>query len=181
MGMATQDALHLKSLLQEMQLSQLAKPFELTVCSDSSSGKALASKLGLTRKSKHVQLRYLFRKDLLADGQLQLRKIRAGKNPAAMLTNHLTASNLHKLLPKLGVRTRAADSKDLLSVVNFEMLASPSKEQSSFFIGMMAEQPVTAQLVASSVASRSCKDSGLQGHSQDSVQSFQSSKRTFSS
>ena len=66
MGMAVQDSLHLKSLLQEMQLSQLAKPFELTVYTDSSSGKALASKLGLTRKNKHVQLSYLFMKDLLA-------------------------------------------------------------------------------------------------------------------
>ena len=49
MGMAVQDSLHLQSLLQEMHLSQLAKPFELTVCTDSSSGKALASKLGLTQ------------------------------------------------------------------------------------------------------------------------------------
>ena len=95
MGMATQDALYLKSLLQEMKLSQLAKPAELTVFTDSSSGKALASKLGLTTKSKHIQLRYLFRKDLLADGQLQLSKIPAGKNPAVMLTKHLSASNLH--------------------------------------------------------------------------------------
>ena len=31
MGMAIQDALHLQSLLQEMKLEQLAKPFELTV------------------------------------------------------------------------------------------------------------------------------------------------------
>ena len=154
MGMAVQDSLHLKSLLQEMPLSQLAKPFELTVYTDSSSGQALASKLGLTRKSKHVQLRYMFIRDLLANGQLQLSKIPAGKNPAAMLTKHLTASNLHKLLSKLGVRTRAADSKDLLSVLNLEVLASTREQQSSFFIGMLAEQPVTAQLVESRVSSR---------------------------
>ena len=64
MGMAIQDALRLQSFLQEMKLSQLAKPVELTVYTDTSSGKALASKLELTRKSKHVQLRYLFRKGL---------------------------------------------------------------------------------------------------------------------
>ena len=116
MGMAINDALHLKSLLQEMKLSQLAKPVELTVLTDSSSGKALASKLGLARKSKHVQLRYMFIHDLLANGQLQLSKIPEGKNQATALTKHLPASTLHKLLPKLGVRTRAADSKDLLSV-----------------------------------------------------------------
>ena len=173
MGMATQDALHLQSLLQEMQLSQLAKPFELTVYTDSSSVKALASKLGLTRKSKHVQLRYRFMKDLLANGQLQLSKIPAGKNHAATLTKHLPASNLHKLLPKLGVVTRAADSRALLSVLSGEVLASSRKEQRSFFIGMMAEQPVPAQLVAPSVISRACQASSLHGHSQETVGSSQ--------
>ena len=39
MGMAVQDGLYLKSLLQDMHLSQLAKPFELTVSTDGSSGK----------------------------------------------------------------------------------------------------------------------------------------------
>ena len=120
MGMAVQDSLYLQSLLQEMQLSQLAKPFELTVSTDSSRGKALSLTLGLTRKNRHVQLSYLFRNDLLVTGQLQLRKIQASKNPAAMLTKHLSASNLHKLLPKLGVTTRAADSGALFSVLNLE-------------------------------------------------------------
>ena len=67
MGMAIQDALHPQSLLQELKLTQLAKPFELTVYTDSSSGKALASKLGLTRSSKHVQLKFLFMQDLVAE------------------------------------------------------------------------------------------------------------------
>ena len=106
MGMAIQDALHLQSLLQEMKLQQLAKPFELTVYTDSSSGKALASKLGLTKKSKHVQLRFLFMQDLVASGQLKLSKIPSEKNPADILTKYLPASTLHKLLPKLGVVTR---------------------------------------------------------------------------
>ena len=180
MGMAVQNSLHLKSFLQEMQLSQLAKPFELTVYTDSSSDKALVSKLGLTRKSKHVQLRYLFMRDLLINGQLQLRKIPAGKNPAAMLTKYLRASNLHKLLSKLGVRTRAADSKDLLSVVNLEMLASPSQEQRSFFIGMMAQHPVSAQLVASRVPSRPFPSNSSHQPSQEAIPNLQYSQRPFS-
>ena len=180
MGMAVQDSFHHKSLLQEMPLSQLAKPFELTVYTDSSSGQALASKLGLTRKSKHVHLKYLFRTDLLANGQLQFSKLPAGKNPATMLTNNLPASTLHKLLSKLEMRTRAADSKDLLSVVNLEMLASPRAKQSSFFIGMMAKHPVSAQLVASRVASRPIPSRSLHKHSQEAVSNLQSSQRTFS-
>ena len=49
--------------------------------------------------------------------------------------------------------TRAADSKDLLSMISFELLACPPECPDSFFIGMMAEEPATAQLVASRVAS----------------------------
>ena len=110
--------------------------------------------------------------------------------------NILPASTLHKLLPKLGVRTRAADSKDLLSVFSLEVLAS-REEQRSFFIGMMAEQPASAQLVAASVASRACQDSSiqeprqeaasrdcqdssLQEHSQEALQSLKASQRTSS-
>ena len=125
MGMAIQDALHLQSLLQELKLTQLAKPFELTVYTDSSSGKALASKLGLTRKSKHVQLRFLFMQDLVANGQLKLSRVPSERNPADVLTKYLQASTLHKLLPKLGVMTRAVDSKDLLSVISFEPIHPP--------------------------------------------------------
>ena len=152
MGMAIQDALH-QSLLQEMKLTQLAKPFEHTVYTDSSSGKALASKLGLTKKSKHVQLRFLFMQDLVASGQLKLSKIPSERNPADVLTKYLQASTLHKLLPKLGVMTRAVDSKDLLSVISFDGQVS-SQPTSSFFIGMLAEEPVSSQLVAARAYSR---------------------------
>ena len=154
MGMAIQDALHLQSLLQELKLTQLAKPFELTVYTDSSSGKALASKLGLTRKSKHVQLRFLFMQDLVASGQLKLSRVPSERNPADVLTKYLQASTLHKLLPKLGVMTRAVDSKDLLSVISLEGRVSSQPSTSSFFIGMLAEQHVSAQLVASRAYSR---------------------------
>ena len=153
MGMAIQDALHLQSLLQEMKLTQLAKPFELTVYTDSSSGKALASKLGLTRKSKHVQLRFLFMQDLVASGQLKLSKIPSERNPADVLTKYLQASTLHKLLPKLGVMTRAVDSKDLLSVISFDGQVC-SQPTTSFFIGTLAEEPVSSQLVAARAYSR---------------------------
>ena len=60
------------------------------------------------------------------------------------------------------------------------MLASPRKDQSSFFIGMMAKHPVTAQLVASSVASRPLPSNSLHQPSQEAVPNLQSSQRSFS-
>ena len=167
MGMAIQDALHLQSLLQELKLTQLAKPFELTVYTDSSSGKALASKLGLTRKSKHVQLRFLLMQDLVANGQLKLSRVQSERNPADVLTKYLQASTLHKLLPKLGVTTRAVDSKDLLSVISFDGRVSSQLPTTSFYIGMLAEQPVSAQLVASRAYSRQSLPGSLRPESQE--------------
>ena len=58
------------------------------------------------------------------------------------------------------------------------MLASSREEQSSFFIGMMAEQPVPAQLVASSVAS--LPSNSFHQPSQEAVLSLQSTQRTYS-
>ena len=76
--------------------------------------------------------------DLVASGQLKLSKIPSERNPADVLTKYLQASTLHKLLPKLGVITRAVDSKDLLSVISFDGQGS-SQPATSFFIGMLAE------------------------------------------
>ena len=170
MGMAIQDALHLQSLLQELKLTQLAKPFELTVYTDSSSGKALASKLGLTRKSKHVQLRFLFMQDLVASGQLKLSRVPSERNPADVLTKYLQASTLHKLLPKLGVMTRAVDSKDLLSVISLEGRVSSQPSTSNFFIGMLAERHVSAQLVATRAYSRRSLPRSLRPESQQEAE-----------
>ena len=91
--------------------------------------------------------------DLVASGQLKLSKIPSERNPADVLTKYLQASTLHKLLPKLGVMTRAVDSKDLLSVISFDGQVS-SQPTSSFFIGMLAEEPVSSQLVAARAYSR---------------------------
>ena len=91
--------------------------------------------------------------DLVASGQLKLSKIPSERNPADVLTKYLQASTLHKLLPKLGVMTRAVDSKDLLSVISFDGRVS-SQPTTSFFIGMLAEEPVSSQLVASRAYSR---------------------------
>ena len=116
---------------------------------------------------------------MFVPGQLRLRKIPASKNPAAMLTQHLPASSLPKLLSKLGVRIGAAYSKDLLSVLNLETFASPNKASSSFFIVMMAKHPDSSACCIS-VASNSLSSNSLQQPTREAVSNLQSSQRTFS-
>ena len=91
---------------------------------------------------------------LLRVASLSLAEFHLRGTLADVLTKYLQASTLHKLLPKLGVMTRAVDSKDLLSVISLEGRVSSQPPTSSFFIGMLAESHASAQLVASRAYSR---------------------------
>ena len=94
--MACTQAIHTESLLQDLQLVQ---PIALRVLT----GGPLAEQLGLSRNNRHLHLLSWF-------GQFQLSKVGSQQNLAASLTNNLTASGLHRLLPKLRMHTRSADA-----------------------------------------------------------------------
>eukprot|EP00971_Amphidinium_carterae_P316479 6290762-Amphidinium_carterae.1 len=65
----------------------------MTVNTDSSLGKAVASRLGLNRKTKHVQLK-LYVQDVVQRGKLIIKKIPTTYNPADVLTKHLPAATI---------------------------------------------------------------------------------------
>eukprot|EP00971_Amphidinium_carterae_P049549 976624-Amphidinium_carterae.1 len=64
----------------------------MTINTDSSSSKAVASRLGLNRKTKHVQLKFLYIQDVVQRGELTIKKIPTTHNPADVLTKHLPAT-----------------------------------------------------------------------------------------
>ena len=72
MGTATAEALHLQHLLAEAQLT--SREPTLILHTDSTSAKSLASRVGLGRKSKHIQLRYLYLQELVTNKLLTLVK-----------------------------------------------------------------------------------------------------------
>ena len=91
-------ASHTKSLLQHLDLEQLAKPANISLKTSSLrvelvTGRPLAMQLGLSRRNKHIQLRS-------EKGQLQLSKGHPNKNLAHSLTN--TASD-QRMLAKLRI------------------------------------------------------------------------------
>eukprot|EP00971_Amphidinium_carterae_P251209 4986635-Amphidinium_carterae.2 len=65
----------------------------MTINTDSSSGKAVASRLGLNRKSKHVQLRFPYIQDVIHRGEPTIKKIPTTHNPADVLTKQPSGSN----------------------------------------------------------------------------------------
>ena len=133
MRMACAIAIHTKSLLQDLVIEQ---PFSLRVLA----GGALAMQLGLTRRSRHIQLRSRF-------GQFQLSKVGPKQNLAATLANNSTASGLHRLLPKLKMHARAADTL-ALSTGRGEETAFFRSSSGSFFIGVLRKASAMSQLLS---------------------------------
>eukprot|EP00971_Amphidinium_carterae_P018560 366229-Amphidinium_carterae.1 len=65
MGQATIEAQHIKQVIQEMTIPKLSRNISMSINTDSSAGKAVASRLGLNKKTKHVQLKYLYMQDIV--------------------------------------------------------------------------------------------------------------------
>eukprot|EP00971_Amphidinium_carterae_P178837 3547139-Amphidinium_carterae.1 len=62
--------------------SIVACSLALSINTDSSAGKAVASRLGLNKKTNHVQLKYLYMQDIEQRGEMTITKIQTTHNPA---------------------------------------------------------------------------------------------------
>eukprot|EP00971_Amphidinium_carterae_P070222 1389550-Amphidinium_carterae.2 len=95
MGQATIEAQHIKQVIEEMAIPNISSHMTMSINTDSSAGKAVASRLGMNKKTKHVQLRYnLYRQDIAQRGEMTISKIPTTDNPADVLTsnnNHITS------------------------------------------------------------------------------------------
>ena len=129
--LASTIAFHTRSLLQDLGLD---KPFAFRVLT----GGPLAQKLGLSKKTRHIQLRSRF-------GQFQLSKVQPRQNLAEQLANTQTACGLHRFLPKLKMHTRAAETVALPTVQASGDLAFFSSS-SSFYIGQLSRAPAMEKL-----------------------------------
>eukprot|EP00971_Amphidinium_carterae_P238089 4726505-Amphidinium_carterae.1 len=92
MGQATIEAQHIKQVMQEMTIPKLSRFITMSINTDSSAGKAVASRLGLNRKTKHVQLKYLYMQDIVQRGEMTITK--TTHNPADVLTKHLPSATI---------------------------------------------------------------------------------------
>ena len=63
----------------------------------------MASRLGISRKSKHIELRLLWIQDVLSEGIMSFEKVGTHHNPSDVLTKFAQASVLGQHLPKLNL------------------------------------------------------------------------------
>ena len=124
-------AFHTKSLLQDFQLEQ---PLSFRVLTRG----PVAQKLGLSKKSRHIELWSRL-------GQFQHSKVQPHQNLAEQLTNIHSASGLHRLLPKLRMHTRPAEMLALPTELAGETAFFESSSR-NFYIGSLSKAPAMAQL-----------------------------------
>ena len=104
MTQASVDSLALNHVVKEFDsrfLSRNVKIVKIVIQRDSSTSKAMASRLGISIKSKHIQLRHLWIQDTLSEGVVSLEKVGTHHNPSNVLTKFLQTAVLGHHFPKL--------------------------------------------------------------------------------
>ena len=100
-NMATIEALNVKSTIEELIKNCKTN---ITIYTDSSSAKSITSRRGVTRKTKHIELRQLFVQDLVATGTLQVTKVGTLSNPADIFTKFVSSDTIQRQLHAVGLR-----------------------------------------------------------------------------
>ena len=100
-NMATIEALNVKSTIEELINNCKTN---ITVYTDSSSAKSITSRRGVTRKTKHIELRQLFVQELVANGTLQMTKVGTLSHPADIFTQFVSSETIQRQLHAVGLR-----------------------------------------------------------------------------
>ena len=99
-GQGINEALYVKSIILE---AEFARKVRITVHTDSTAGKSIASRFGTGKRTKHVELRYLYMQNLIDAGMLRVCKIGTKDNCADLLTKYVSTETLQSLLNRLGL------------------------------------------------------------------------------
>ena len=105
-GSGTAEALGLVNFLQE---TKLGPKTTLHVHTDSSSAKTISTRIGVSKLTKHIALRYLYMQDLVQAGTLRIRKVGTSENPADVLTKCVSSHILGHHLATIGLGSNAFD------------------------------------------------------------------------
>ena len=100
--MATIEALNVKSTIEELIKNCITN---ITVYTDSSSAKSITARRGVTRKTKHIELRQLFVQELVANGKLQVTKVGTLSNPADIFTKCVSSETIQRQLHAVGLQS----------------------------------------------------------------------------
>ena len=90
-GQGISETLYVRNLILD---AELAKKVKLHIYTDSTAGKSMATRFGSGKKTKHVELRFLYMQDLVSRGDLQIRKVHTTENCADPFSKPLDTETL---------------------------------------------------------------------------------------
>ena len=96
-------------MVEESKLFQKSNIF---VSTDSNVGKSIVSRIGASRKTKHVHLRFLYMPELVVSGMVRMRKVLGTLNPADILTKYVPRDTLNRHLPAFGFHEKRETESD---------------------------------------------------------------------
>ena len=115
MTQAAVESLAIKNFIQEFSSAILSCSVSIVIQTDSSAGKSMASRLGISRRSKHIELKYLWIQDEAKERKLELKKVGTHFNPSDVLTKFVPASVLGQHLSRLNIfKVNSQRSKSVL-------------------------------------------------------------------
>ena len=82
---------------------KMIKNVNIRIHTDSTAGKSMATRFGTSKKTKHVQLRFLFIQELVASGVVSIKKVAGTSNPSDVMTKYITKDVLQRHLMSLGI------------------------------------------------------------------------------
>ena len=63
----------------------------------------MATRIGSSRKAKHIELKHLFIQQLVLNNIVRIIKIHTNDNPADILTKYVSTETLHRRLHSVGL------------------------------------------------------------------------------
>ena len=99
-GTGAPESLHIRNFPME---TILTSKLQIRIHTDSTSGKSIATRIGPSKKAKHIDLKHLFIQQLVHNGILSVHKIGTLDNIADIFTKYVTAEILNKHLCNVGL------------------------------------------------------------------------------
>ena len=120
-GAGVKEALHVRSFLLE---AKLAKSVLIETWTDSSAAKSIAMSYGTSRKTRHLDLRYLYMQDLVLQGIVKIKKVPGEDNPSDVFTKSVKLEVLRKHLHRLGIMASVEQHIFSINVITVAVLPS---------------------------------------------------------
>ena len=96
------EALHISNLLKQ---ALNMKKINIHIHTDSSSGKSMATRIGSSKKEKHIELKHLFIQQLVAHDLVRIVKINTTNISADIFTKYVATETLLRHIGDVGINT----------------------------------------------------------------------------